>query len=43
MALHLLKARCYWTDTARGEWELRFMRTKEKREVDFVLPRDRKP
>jgi hypothetical protein len=43
VALHLLKACCYWTDTAQGEWELRFVRTREKREVDFLVLRDRKP
>jgi len=43
VALHLLKACHYWTDTAQGEWELRFVRTKEKREVDFLVLRDRKP
>ena len=43
VALHLLKACCLWTDTAQGDWELRFVRTKEKREVDFLLLRDRKP
>lgn len=43
VALHLLKACCYWTETAQGEWELRFVRTREKREVDFLVLRDRKP
>lgn len=43
VALHLLKACCFWTDTAQGEWDLRFVRTKEKREVDFLLLRDGKP
>jgi predicted AAA+ superfamily ATPase len=43
VALHLLKACMFWTDTAQGEFELRFVRTKERREVDFVVLRDRKP
>ena len=43
VALHLFKACCFWTDTAQGDWELRFVRTKEKREVDFLLLRDAKP
>ncbi|MBI3184315.1 MAG: DUF4143 domain-containing protein [Myxococcales bacterium] len=43
VALHLLKACHYWTDTARGEFDLRFVRDKEKREVDFLVLRDRKP
>ncbi|HVR73212.1 MAG TPA: ATP-binding protein [Planctomycetota bacterium] len=43
VALHLLKACCFWTDTARGEFELRYIRDKEKREVDFLVLRDDKP
>ena len=43
VALHLLKACTYWTDTAQGEFDLRFIRTKEQREVDFVILRGRKP
>lgn len=43
VALHLLKACTYWTDTAQGEFDLRFIRTKERREVDFFVLRDRKP
>jgi predicted AAA+ superfamily ATPase len=42
-ALHLLKACQYWTDTAQGEFDLRFFRTKEKKEVDFVVLREGKP
>ncbi|MBN2360874.1 MAG: ATP-binding protein [Deltaproteobacteria bacterium] len=42
-ALHLLKACHYWTDLAQGDFELRFLRTREKEEVDFVVTRDRKP
>lgn len=42
-ALHLLKACHFWTETAVGEFELRFIRTKEKAEVDFVVLRDRNP
>lgn len=43
VALHLLKACHYWTDLAMGEFELRFLRTREKEEVDFVVIRDKKP
>lgn len=43
VALHLLKACTYWTDTAQGSFDLRFIRTKERREVDFLVLRDRKP
>jgi predicted AAA+ superfamily ATPase len=42
-ALHLLKACHYWTDLAHGVFELRFLRTKEKEEVDFVVIRDGRP
>ena len=42
-ALHLLKACHFWTDLAFGDFELRYLRTKEKEEVDFVVVRDRKP
>jgi uncharacterized protein len=42
-ALHLLKACHFWTDTARGHFELRFVRDKERREVDFLILRDQKP
>ena len=42
-ALHLLKACHFWTDTAQGEFGLFFLRDKEKREVDFLITRDKKP
>ncbi len=42
LALHLLKACQFWTDTAQGEFDLRFIRTKEKEEVDFCVLRDKK-
>jgi len=42
-ALHLLKACHYWTDLARGEFELRFFRTRDGKEVDFVVTRDEQP
>jgi hypothetical protein len=42
-ALHLLKACHFWTDAAQGEFELRFVRDKEQREVDFLVVRDGRP
>jgi hypothetical protein len=42
-ALHLLKACHYWTDLAHGEFDLRFVRDKEQREVDFLVLRDGRP
>jgi predicted AAA+ superfamily ATPase len=43
IACHLLKAVEYWTDTGRGQFELRYVRDKQKREVDFLVVRDEKP
>lgn len=42
-ALHLIKACHFWTDTAEGLFDLFFVRDKEKREVDFLITRDKKP
>lgn len=39
----LLKAVTGWTDLGFGEFELFYIRTKEKREVDFVVTRDQAP
>lgn len=43
VAGHLLKAVEMWTDLGLGTYELRYLRDKEKREVDFLVVRDRKP
>lgn len=43
VALHLLKACHFWTDTAQGDFDLRFVRDKEKREIDFLVLREKKP
>lgn len=43
VALHLLKAVHFWTDRGLGEYDLWFIRDKEKREVDFLVTRDQKP
>jgi predicted AAA+ superfamily ATPase len=43
MACHLLKAVECWTDLGLGNFELRYLRDKLKREVDFLVVRDRKP
>jgi len=42
LALHLRKACQFWTDSAAGEFDLRFIRNKEKQEVDFCVLRDGK-
>ncbi|MDX8414017.1 MAG: ATP-binding protein [Mariprofundales bacterium] len=43
IASHLLKAVHYWSDTGLGDYNLFFLRDKEKREVDFLVARDGKP
>jgi hypothetical protein len=43
IACHLLKAVEGWTDLGLGEFQLGYLRDKLKREVDFVIVRDRKP
>ncbi len=43
VASHLLKAAHFWTDSGLGLFELCYVRDKEKREVDFLLLRDRSP
>jgi len=42
-ACHLLKAVEYWNDMGLGNFELRYLRDKQKREVDFLVVRDGKP
>ncbi|MFA4875131.1 MAG: hypothetical protein WC956_05605 [bacterium] len=42
-ASHLLKAVHFWTDSGIGTFELNYVRDKEKREVDFLIVRDRRP
>ena len=43
VACHLLKAVEYWTDRGVGDFELRYLRDKLKREVDFIVIRDGEP
>jgi len=43
VACHLFKAVEGWTDLGLGTFELRYLRDKQKREVDFLVVRDRKP
>ena len=43
VACHLLKAVEGWTDLGLGRFELRYLRDKLKREVDFLVVRNRKP
>jgi predicted AAA+ superfamily ATPase len=43
IACHLLKAVEGWADLGFGRFELRYVRDKLKREVDFMVLRDRRP
>jgi len=43
VASHILKACHFWTDSGKGTFELFYVRDKEKREVDLLVVRDRKP
>lgn len=43
VAAHLLKMCHYWTDTGEGEFELFYLRDKDKREIDFLVVRDGTP
>jgi len=42
-ALHLLKACQFWTDTAQGNFDLRFIRTRDGWEVDFLVLAEGEP
>lgn len=42
-ALHLLKACQFWTDTAQGDYDLRFVRTRDGLEIDFLVLEDGRP
>lgn len=43
IACHLLKAVEGWTDLGLGDFSLYYLRDKQKREVDFLIVRDKKP
>jgi predicted AAA+ superfamily ATPase len=43
VACHLLKAVETWTDLGLGDFELRYIRDKQQREVDFLVLRDGEP
>lgn len=43
IASHLLKATQFWTDRGLGEYGLYYLRDKDKREVDFLVTKNRKP
>lgn len=43
VASHLYKAVQFWTDRGFGEYGLYYLRDKDKREVDFLVTKDRSP
>lgn len=43
IASHLFKAVHFWTDRGLGEYQLYFLRDKEKREVDFLVVKNKQP
>ena len=43
IACHLLKAVEFWTDTGLSDCSLFYLRDKQKREVDFLVTKDRRP
>lgn len=43
IASQLLKACHYWADNGLGQYDLYFLRDKEKREVDFLVTRNNQP
>ena len=43
IASHLLKAVHWWTDSGLGDFSLHYLRTKQQKEVDFLIARDNMP
>ena len=43
VAVHLLKACNFWTDTGQGDFELYYLRNRDKQEIDFLIVRDGEP
>jgi len=43
IASHLLKAVHWWTDSGWGDYQLHYLRTKDQKEVDFLVTKDNKP
>lgn len=43
IASHLLKAVHWWTDHGFGDYQLHYLRTKDQKEVDFLVSHDNKP
>ena len=43
IASHLLKAVHWWSDHGLGDYQLHYLRTKDQKEVDFLISRDNQP
>lgn len=43
VASHLLKATHWWTDNGWGNYQLHYLRTKDQKEVDFLVSKDNLP
>jgi predicted AAA+ superfamily ATPase len=43
IASHLLKAVHWWTDSGLGDFALHYLRTKQQKEVDFLISKDKTP
>lgn len=43
VASHLLKAVHFWTDTGLGQYDLHYIRDKDKYEVDFLVTKNNEP
>lgn len=43
VAAHLLKACHFWSDAGEGQFELFYLRDKDKREIDFLITKDQQP
>ncbi len=43
VASHLLKAVHWWTDMGFGQYELHYLRTKDQKEIDFLVSKDGEP
>lgn len=43
IASHLLKSVQWWTDSGLGDFSLHYLRTKQQKEVDFLVARDKQP
>ncbi len=43
LAGHLLKACHFWSDTGEGQFNVHYLRNKEKQELDFLIVKDKRP